>query len=191
MMSALSRDVHCFWFCSATQNQPLLKESIKIDAKIRELRPTHVTSEHRTPRAVPLSKVSLPFRASVQAFSKKCGRFRYLRCFVIGLACLIRWCLRYQVMFIVFRSVRRHKISDYSKKALKLMRKYAKNKRIRRMAERTNHVPRPSRSFSINYGHCSKKDTSRRVLRVEHTNAGIGERGSKHVTHRFYIIHVH
>ena len=29
-------------------------------------------------------------------------------------------------MFIVFGSVRRHKISDYSKKALKLMRKYAK-----------------------------------------------------------------
>jgi hypothetical protein len=90
--------------------------------------------------------VSLPFRASVQAFSKKCGFFRYLRCFLIGQAGLIRWCLRYQAMFIVFDFARRHKISDYSKKALKLMPKYAKNKRIRRMAERTNHVPRP---FSI------------------------------------------
>ena len=35
-MPALSRDVHCFCFCSATQNQRFLKESIKIDAKIRE-----------------------------------------------------------------------------------------------------------------------------------------------------------
>ena len=29
VMSALSRDVHCFLFCSTTQNQRLLKESIK------------------------------------------------------------------------------------------------------------------------------------------------------------------
>ena len=36
VLSALSRDVHCFCFCSATQKQRLLKESIKIDAKIRE-----------------------------------------------------------------------------------------------------------------------------------------------------------
>jgi hypothetical protein len=36
MMSALSRDVHCYLFCSATQNQRSLKESIKIDAKILE-----------------------------------------------------------------------------------------------------------------------------------------------------------
>ena len=42
VMSALSRDVHCFWFCSATQNQRLLKESIKIDAKIREIHHQHV-----------------------------------------------------------------------------------------------------------------------------------------------------
>ena len=124
-MSALSRDVHCVWFCSATQKQRLLKESNKIDAKIREIH-QHVTSEHRAPRAVPLSKVPLPFRASVQAFSKKCGFFRYLRCFFIGLSGLIRWCLRYQVMFIVSDSALRHKNSDYSKKALKLMRKYAK-----------------------------------------------------------------
>ena len=89
VMSALSRDVDCFWFCSATQNQRLLKESIKIDAKIREIH-QHVMSEHRAPRAVPLSEVSLPFRASVQAFSKKCGVFRVLRCFVIELAGLIR-----------------------------------------------------------------------------------------------------
>ena len=41
----------------------------------------HVTSEHRAPRAVPLSEVSVPFRASVQAFRKKCGAFRVLRCF--------------------------------------------------------------------------------------------------------------
>ena len=36
VMSALSRDVHCFCFCSATLKQRLLKESIKIDAKIPE-----------------------------------------------------------------------------------------------------------------------------------------------------------
>ena len=86
----------------------------------------HVTWEHHLCLDVPLSEVSLPFRASVQAFSKKCGFFRYLRCFLIGQAGLIRWCLRYQAMFIVFDSARRHKNSDYSKKALKLMRKYPK-----------------------------------------------------------------
>jgi hypothetical protein len=91
-------------------------------AKIHE----HMTSEHRPPRGVPLSEVSLPFCASVQSFSKKCGVFRGLRCFLIGLAGLIRWCLRYQAMFIVFDSARRHKNSDYSKNATKLMRKYAK-----------------------------------------------------------------
>ena len=80
----------------------------------------------RPPRDVPLSEVPLPFRTSVQAFSKKCGFFRSLRCFLIELAGLIRRCLRYQAMFIVFDSVRRHKNSDYSKKAIKLMRKYAK-----------------------------------------------------------------
>ena len=125
-MSALSRNVHCFWFCLATQKQRLLKESIKIDAKTREIH-QHVTWEHRAPRAVPLSEVSVPFRASDQAFSKKCCFFRVLCCFVIELAGLIRWCLRYHAMFIVFCSVRRHKISDYSKKALKLMRKYEKH----------------------------------------------------------------
>ena len=52
MMSALSRDVHCFWFCSTTQNQRLLKESIKIDAKIRENTPTCETSEHRQDRII-------------------------------------------------------------------------------------------------------------------------------------------
>ena len=91
-------------------------------AKIHE----HMTSEHRLGRDVPLSEVSLPFCASVQAFSKKCGIFRALRCVLIGLAGLIRWCLRYQKMLIVFDSARWHKNSDYSKKALKLMRKYAK-----------------------------------------------------------------
>ena len=40
MTSALSRDVDCFWICSASQKQRLLKESIKIDAKIRENTPT-------------------------------------------------------------------------------------------------------------------------------------------------------
>ena len=44
----------------------------------------------------------------------------------IELADLIRLCLRYHAMFIVFGSVRRHKNSDYSKKATKLMRKYEK-----------------------------------------------------------------
>ena len=91
-------------------------------AKIHE----HMTWEHRLGRDVPLSEVSLPFCASVQAFSKKCGIFRALRCVLIGLAGLIRWCLRYQATFIVFDSARWHKNSDYSKKALKLMRKYAK-----------------------------------------------------------------
>ena len=82
MMSALSRDVHCIFFCSATEKQRLLKESIKIDAKIREIH-QHVTSEHRAPWDVPLSEVSLHFRASVQAFSKKCGVCRLLRCTLI------------------------------------------------------------------------------------------------------------
>ena len=36
VVSALSRDVQFFLFCTTTQNQRLLKESIKIDAKIRE-----------------------------------------------------------------------------------------------------------------------------------------------------------
>ena len=40
-------------------------------------------------RRVDMFYVPLPFRASVQAFSKKCGAFRVLRCFVIGLAGLI------------------------------------------------------------------------------------------------------
>ena len=89
VVSALSRDVQFFLFCTTTQNQRLLKESIKIDAKIREIH-HHVTWEHRAPRAVPLSEVSLPFRASDQAFSKKCGVSQVLRCFVIELAGLIR-----------------------------------------------------------------------------------------------------
>ena len=95
---------------------------------MRKYAKTHepVTWEDRLGRDVPLSEVSLPFRARVQAFSKKCGVFRALRCFLIGLVGLIRWCLRYQAIFIVFDSVRRHKNSDYSKKALKLMREYAK-----------------------------------------------------------------
>ena len=97
--SAITQRKHKNW-CENTRNTP-----------------THVTSEHRTPRAVPLSKVSLPFRASVQAFSKKCGVFRVLRCFVIELAGLIKWCLRYHAMLIVFGFVPRHKNSDYSKKA--------------------------------------------------------------------------
>ena len=96
---------------------------------MRKYAKTHepVTWEDRLGRDVPLSEVSLPFRASVQAFSKKCGVFRYLRCFFIELSGLIRWCLRYQVMFIVSDSALRHKNSDYSKKATKLMRKYEKH----------------------------------------------------------------
>ena len=50
----------------------------------------HVTSEDRLCLDVPLLEVSLPFRASVQAFSKKCGVFGDLRCFVIEQAGLIR-----------------------------------------------------------------------------------------------------
>jgi hypothetical protein len=172
------------------KNSDYSKKALKL---MRKYPKTHepVTSEDRLGRDVPLSEMSLPFRASVQAFSKKCGFFRCLRYFLIGLAGLIRWCLRYQATFIVFDSAGRHKNSDYSKKALKLMRKYAKinesgvwqNVQIMFLVH--------SRSFSINSGHCSKKDTTRRVLRVERTNAGMRERGSKHVTHRFYIVHVH
>ena len=88
VMSVLSRDVHCFWFCSTTQNQRLLKESIKIDAKIRENTPTCDVGTSGSPGRTAL-EVSVPFRASVQAFRKKCGVFRVLRCFVIGLAGLI------------------------------------------------------------------------------------------------------
>jgi hypothetical protein len=69
----------------------------------------------------------------VTSLSRKCSSlqqevrgFSSLRYFVIGLAGLIRCCLRYHATFIVFVSARRHKNSDYSKKALKLMRKYAK-----------------------------------------------------------------
>ena len=61
-MSALSRNVHCFWFCSTTQKQRLLKESIKIEAKIRENTKytihQHVTSEHRTPALGGVSSLS-------------------------------------------------------------------------------------------------------------------------------------
>ena len=101
------------------------KKALKL---MRKYAKTHepVTWEHRVGRDVPLSEVSLPFCASVQGFSKKCGILRALRCFLIELAGLIRWCLRYKEMFIVFDSARWHKNSDYSKKALKLMRKYAK-----------------------------------------------------------------
>ena len=95
---------------------------------MRKYPKTHepVTWEHRVGRDVPLSEVSLPFRASVEAFSRKCGAFRIVYCSLIRLAGLIRLRLRYHAMLIVFVSVRRHKISDYSKKATKLMRKYAK-----------------------------------------------------------------
>ena len=87
-MSALSRDVHCFWFCLATQKQRLLKESIKIDAKIRENTPTCDVGKSGSPGRTAL-EVSVPFRASVHAFRKKCGVFRVLRCFVIEQAGLI------------------------------------------------------------------------------------------------------
>ena len=40
-------------------------------------------------RRVDMFYVPLPFRASVQAFSKKCGAFRVLRCFVVEQAGLI------------------------------------------------------------------------------------------------------
>ena len=88
------------------KNSDYSKESNKIDAKIRETH-QHVTSEHRAARDVPLSKVPLPFRASVQAFSKKCGFFRVLRCSLVGLAGLIRWCTCYQhseVQFVFMKN---------------------------------------------------------------------------------------
>ena len=107
------------------KNSDYSKKALKLMRKYTKVH-EHMTSEHRPPRGVPLSEVSLPFCASVQGFSKKCGILRALRCFLIELAGLIRWCLRYHAMFIVFDSARRHKNSDYSKKAIKLMRKYAK-----------------------------------------------------------------
>ena len=107
------------------KNSDYSKKAIKLMRKYAKIH-EQMTWEDRVGRDVRLSEVPLPFRTSVQAFSNKCGFFRSLRCFLIELACLIRWCLRYQAMFIVFDSVRRHKNSDYSKKALKLMRKYAK-----------------------------------------------------------------
>ena len=67
-------------------------------------------------RRVDMFYVPLPFRASVQAFSKKCGVFRVLRCFFIGLAGLIGWCLRYHAMFIVFDSARRPKTAITQRK---------------------------------------------------------------------------
>ena len=76
---------------------------------MRKYLKTHepVTSEDRLGRDVPLSEVSLPFRASVQAFSKKCGVFRVLRCSLVGLAGLIRWCTCYQhseVQFVFMKN---------------------------------------------------------------------------------------
>ena len=65
MMSALSRDVHCFWFCSTTQNQRLLKESIKIDAKIRENTPTCDVGTSGSPGRTALGGVS--------SLSRKCS----------------------------------------------------------------------------------------------------------------------
>ena len=64
-MSALSRDVHCFWFCSTTQNQRLLKESIKIDAKIRENTPTCDVGTSGSPGRTALGGVS--------SLSRKCS----------------------------------------------------------------------------------------------------------------------
>ena len=77
------------------KNSDYSKKALKLMRKYAKIH-QHVTSEHRAPRAVPLSKVPLPFRASVQAFSKKCGVFRVLRCSLVGLAGLIRWCTCYQ-----------------------------------------------------------------------------------------------
>ena len=65
MMSALSRDVHCFWLCWATQNQRLLKESIKIDAKIRELTPTCDVGTSYSPGRTALGGVT--------SLSRKCS----------------------------------------------------------------------------------------------------------------------
>ena len=89
MMSALSRDVDCFWFCSTTQKQRLLKESIQIDAKIRENTPTcDVGTSGSTGRTA---------LGGVSSLSRKCSSlqqevrgFSSLRCFVIEVAGLIR-----------------------------------------------------------------------------------------------------
>ena len=88
-MSALSRDVHCFGSVRRHKNSDYSKKALKL---MRKYLKTHepVTSEDRLGRDVPLSEVSLPFRARVQAFSMKCGVFRALRCFLIGLVGLIR-----------------------------------------------------------------------------------------------------
>ena len=76
MMSVLSHNVHCFWFCSTKQNQRLLKESMKSDAKILENTRTCDVGTS-TVLDVPLSDVPLSFRARVQAFSKKCDFFGF------------------------------------------------------------------------------------------------------------------
>ena len=65
MTSALSRNVHCFWFCSTTQKQRLLKESIKIDAKIRENTPTCDVGTSGSPGRTALGGVS--------SLSRKCS----------------------------------------------------------------------------------------------------------------------
>jgi hypothetical protein len=71
------------------KNSDYSKKALKL---MRKYAKTHepVTWEDRLGQEVPLSEVSLPFRARVQAFSKKCEVFRDLRCFLIGLVGLIR-----------------------------------------------------------------------------------------------------
>ena len=65
VMSLLSRDVHCVWFCSTTQKQRLLKESIKIDAKILENTPTCDVGTSGSPGRTALGGVS--------SLSRKCS----------------------------------------------------------------------------------------------------------------------
>ena len=71
-------------------------------------------------------RCQFPFAQVIKPSARRAGFFRVLRCLVIELAGLIRGCLRYHAIFIVFGSVWRHKSSDYSKKASKLMRKYTR-----------------------------------------------------------------
>ena len=136
-MSALSRDVHCFWFCSTTQKQRLLKESRKIDAKIRENTPTCDVGTSGSPGRTALGGVS--------SLSRKCSSLQQEARCLSNLALFFDWVggsdrvmSAPSRVFIVFDSARRHKISDYSKKYSKKALKFV----VRRPRFAPLYVPR-------------------------------------------------
>ena len=89
MMSALSRGVQCFLFSSTTQNQRLLKESIKIDAKILENTRTCDAGTSCSPGRTALGGVTCLSR-KCSSLQQEVRVFRVLRCLLIELAGLIR-----------------------------------------------------------------------------------------------------